>query len=79
MDQEAVKGIGIPNGGFGIIFDSCGEVTDVINEKGESVESKGLPMQNEEIEKVIGDLTLMYVHSSPGHWCIINGRRRWCP
>lgn len=79
MDKETVKGIGIASGGFGIIVDSCGEITDVINEKGESVESKGLPLQTEKIEKVISDLTLMYVHSSPGHWIIVNRRRYWCP
>jgi hypothetical protein len=79
MDQKTVKEIGIPNGGFSIIFDSCGEITDVINEKGESVKSKGLPLKAEKIEKVVGDLTLMYVHSSPGHWIIVNRRRYWCP
>lgn len=82
MDQETVKGIGIPSGGFSIIVDSCGEITDVINEEGKSVESQGLPLQAEKIkkiEKVISDLTLMYVHSSPGHWIIVNRRRYWCP
>ena len=79
MNQEAVKGLCMPQGGFGIIFDRCGEIADVVNEKGESVEPKAFPLETEKIERVIGDLTLMYVHSSPGHWVIINGRRRWCP
>lgn len=27
----------------------------------------------------ISEITLLYIENSPGHWCIINRRKYWCP
>jgi hypothetical protein len=37
-----------------------------------------MPLELNALEKVI-PLTLAYIHSSPGHWCLIMGQWRWCP
>lgn len=37
-----------------------------------------LPMELSALEKIV-PINLAYVHSSPGHWCIIAGELRWCP
>lgn len=37
-----------------------------------------MPMELNVLEKVI-PMTLAYVHSSPGYWCLIFGQWHWCP
>ena len=53
---------------------STGEVSGVTDEKGD--------WKDREMRlsvTVEGGILLIWQESSPGHWCVINGRRVWCP
>jgi hypothetical protein len=81
MNQETLSSLSKEARGFAIVFDSCGEIAHVVNEKGK-VEPEALPIRlegNVSIRKVMTDITLLYIESSPGHWRIVNGRRVWVP
>ncbi len=60
------------------ISEKTGNILGVFDSKGKWQAGK-MSWKPGTIQKVKGDIALMEVHSSPGHWCVIGGQRRWCP
>jgi hypothetical protein len=59
-----------------------GEVTGVTFD-GTAGKLKGNFKQGNTIELKtimnISEITALYIEQSPGHWCIVNRRKFWCP
>lgn len=70
--DESIK---IDKGEFAIKVDKDGRVSGVADANGDWKNKYEMPNP----ATVEGGILLIWQQSSPGHWCVINGRRVWCP
>jgi hypothetical protein len=81
MNKPTIIEIAIPQNGFYIICDNSGQVDGAGDVNGPWLEGKVSISERTpaQVEDYNLDMALMKIKKSPGHWCVIAGRRRWCP
>jgi hypothetical protein len=78
MDLKGGEAMKAAKGEFYIrVSEKTGKIKGVFDING-PWKARGLSWEPGTIEKVNGDIALLG-HSNPAHWCVIGGRRQWCP